>query len=80
MTITYVPKGVCSQEMIVSAENGIITDAKIIGGCHGNLQGIGRLVTGMKLEDAIEKLEGIKCGRKDTSCPDQLTIALRQLQ
>ena len=79
MTVTYTPKGVCSRKMIVSAENGIITDAQVLDGCSGNLQGICRLVRGMKVEDAISRLQGIECGHKNTSCPDQLSIALKQL-
>lgn len=79
MTVTYTPKGVCSRKMIVSAENGVITEARIIGGCSGNTQGISRLVEGMKVADAISRLEGIECGMKHTSCPDQLSIALKQL-
>jgi len=79
VTVVYTPKGVCSQKMIVSAENGIITEAEIIGGCGGNTQGVCRLVTGMKLEEAISRLQGIKCGLKESSCPDQLSIAMKQL-
>ena len=79
MTIEYDPRGVCSRHMTVSAENGVITDLKVIGGCDGNLQGISRLVVGMKVEDAIERLSGIDCGGKGTSCPDQLSIALKKL-
>lgn len=80
MTITYTPKGVCSRKMIVSAEDGVITDAQIFGGCSGNSQGISRLVMGMKVEDAITRLQGVKCGMKNTSCPDQLSVALQQLK
>ena len=79
MTIYHTPRGVCSQKMIVSAENGIITDVQIIGGCDGNTKGITSLLKGMRLEDAISKLSGIRCGRKDTSCPDQLSIAMKKL-
>ena len=79
MTVNYTPKGVCSRAMTVSAEDGIITDAKVIGGCSGNLQGICKLIKGMKVEDAIERLSGIDCGGKRTSCPDQLSIAMRKL-
>ncbi len=78
MTETYHPKGTCSREMRVEIEDGIIKNVEIIGGCSGNLQGISRLVVGMKASDAIEKLEGIRCGFKPTSCPDQLSIALRR--
>lgn len=79
MTITFTPRGVCSRKMTVSEENGIITDVQIQGGCDGNLKGIASLLKGMKLEDAIERMSGIRCGFKQTSCPDQLSIALRQL-
>ena len=79
MTITYSPRGVCSRKMTVSEENGIITDVQIVGGCDGNLKGISKLIKGMKVEDAIERMSGIRCGMKSTSCPDQLSIALRQL-
>ncbi len=80
MKITYTPRGVCSRQMTVEAENGIISDVQIVGGCNGNLQGIASLLKGMKVEDAISRMEGIRCGFKSTSCPDQLAQALRQLQ
>ncbi|MEA4896061.1 MAG: TIGR03905 family TSCPD domain-containing protein [Oscillospiraceae bacterium] len=79
MTVEYTPKGVCSQKMTVSAEDGIITEAKIIGGCSGNSQGICRLVKGMTVEEAISRLHGIRCGSKASSCPDQLSIAIKRL-
>ena len=78
MTIQYKTKGVCSQLMTVKVENGIVQDAQILGGCAGNLQGISKLVQGMKAEDAIARMSGIKCGFKNTSCPDQLAIALEE--
>jgi len=77
MTIQYRPKGTCSQMMQVKVENGIIEDVQILGGCSGNLQGISRLVKGMKAEDAIGRMAGIRCGNKATSCPDQLSKALK---
>lgn len=77
MTIQYKTRGVCSRQMNVKLEDGVIQDVDIIGGCHGNLQGISRLVKGMKAEDAIERMEGIRCGHKQTSCPDQLSKALK---
>lgn len=80
MTITYSPRGVCSRRMTVSAENGTITDAQIIGGCNGNSQGLCKLVVGMNVDDAISRLSGIDCGGRGTSCPDQLSFALRQLK
>ncbi|NCB73420.1 MAG: TIGR03905 family TSCPD domain-containing protein [Clostridia bacterium] len=79
MTVSYTPRGVCSRKMTVSAEDGIITDARIIGGCSGNLQGISRLIIGMTLEEAISRLKGIDCGGRGTSCPDQLSIAMQEL-
>ena len=79
MTVEYDPRGVCSRHMTVSAEDGVITNVSVIGGCDGNLQGISRLVVGMKVEDAIERLRGIDCGGKGTSCPDQLSKAMQKL-
>ncbi len=72
----YIPKGVCSQAIDVELEGNIIKHVQFSGGCHGNLQGIARLVEGMKAEDAITKIRGIRCGFKTTSCPDQLANAL----
>jgi len=79
MTVEYDPRGVCSRHMSVSAEDGVITNVEVFGGCDGNLQGISRLVVGMKVEDAIERLRGIDCGGKGTSCPDQLSKAMQKL-
>lgn len=78
MTITYRPKGVCSRLMRVEVENGIIRQVEVQGGCSGNLQGISRLLVGMPVQQAIERMEGVRCGGKPTSCPDQLAKALRQ--
>ena len=78
MTITYRPKGVCSRLMRVEVENGIIRKVEAQGGCSGNLQGISRLLVGMPVQQAIERMEGVHCGSKLTSCPDQLAKALRQ--
>lgn len=75
-TYTYMTKGVCSRSMTVELEDGVIRDVRIEGGCNGNLQGISRLVIGMKAEDAIRRMQGIRCGGKPSSCPDQLSIAL----
>lgn len=76
MTYTYYPKGTCSKQMDVELENGVIREVRVLGGCNGNLQGISSLVRGMKAEEAIERMKGIRCGFKPTSCPDQLSIAL----
>ena len=72
----YIPKGVCSQAIDIELDGNIIKHVQFTGGCHGNLQGIARLVEGMKAEDAIAKVRGIRCGFKSTSCPDQLANAL----
>lgn len=77
MTIQYKTKGVCSRQMNVKMENGVIQKVDILGGCAGNSPGRGRLVEGMRAEDAIEKIAGIRCGNKATSCPDQLSKALQ---
>lgn len=77
---TYRPSGVCSQLIEIDAENGIIENVQFTGGCNGNLQGISALVKGLPVESAIEKLAGIRCGFKDTSCPDQLSKALRSME
>ncbi len=80
MRYTYTPKGVCSQQIILDVENGIVNEIEVIGGCDGNLKGIASLVKGMKVEDVINKLKGIKCGYKETSCPDQISKALEALE
>ncbi len=73
----YKPVGVCSQLIRVDVEDNVIKDAEFIGGCSGNTQGVARLVIGMNVDEAISRLEGIKCGIKSTSCPDQLAQALK---
>ena len=78
MTYTYKPKGVCSRKMRIELEDGVIRHVEIEGGCSGNLQGISHLVEGMTAKEAIERMKGIKCGFKSTSCPDQLAIALTE--
>ncbi|MCI8776454.1 MAG: TIGR03905 family TSCPD domain-containing protein [Oscillospiraceae bacterium] len=78
MIINYIPKGVCSRQINIEIEDGVLKNVEYIGGCNGNLKGIAALVKGMKVEDVIEKLENIKCGMKNTSCPDQLAQALKQ--
>lgn len=74
----YKTKGVCATEIHVEIENNIIQDVKFIRGCAGNLLGISYLVTGMNIDEAINKLKGIECGGKGTSCPDQLSKALEE--
>ncbi len=77
-TIHYTPKGTCSRAIEVDVEDGIVKGLRVVGGCNGNLKGISALVVGMKAEDVIDRLEGIKCGFKQTSCPDQIAQALKQ--
>ena len=78
MNYTYIPRGVCSRKIDISIENNKITSVKFTGGCHGNSQGIARLVEGLEVTEAIHRLEGIDCMGKGTSCPDQLSKALRE--
>ena len=75
---TYKPKGVCTKEILFDVNNGKLTDVQFIGGCDGNLKGIGSLVEGMDARDALSRLRGITCGRKSTSCPDQLAKAIEE--
>lgn len=76
-TIQYQPKGVCSRMMEIDIDNGIVMDLRVYGGCNGNLKGISALVKGMKIEDVVARLEGVTCGFKNTSCPDQIAQALK---
>lgn len=79
MTYTYTPRGVCSRQINLEIDdNGVIRDCSFYGGCSGNTQGVSALVKGLTAEEAIAKLEGIKCGPRPTSCPDQLSKALRE--
>ena len=79
MKTTYKTIGTCSRQISIELTNGIVTAVSFEGGCDGNLQGISRLVVGMKPVDIISRLEGIDCESRGTSCPDQLTKALRQI-
>lgn len=78
MKFTYKTNGVCAVSIEIEIENNIVESVKYTGGCHGNLQGISALVKGMSVDEVIEKLEGIRCGFKATSCPDQLAKALKK--
>lgn len=78
--MTYKTFGVCSKKIDFEITDGKIHNVSFTGGCHGNLQGIGRLVEGMEVDEVISKLEGIRCGFKNTSCPDQLAKALKSLK
>lgn len=79
MHLTYQTQGTCSRFIDLDVdENGCITNVEFVGGCHGNTQGLSALVKGMKAEEAIARLKGIRCGNKATSCPDQLAKALEE--
>lgn len=78
MTYTYTPKGVCSRLIEIETDGDFIKSVKFTGGCGGNTQGVSRLAAGMKITDAIERLSGIDCNGRGTSCPDQLSLALRK--
>lgn len=75
---SYIPHGVCSRKIDIEIEDGIIKSVKYTGGCAGNTQGVAALVAGMSVDEAIERLSGIRCGFKSTSCPDQLATALKE--
>ena len=77
--MTYKTKGVCAQRINIEMDGDIVKSVEFYGGCHGNLQGISKLVEGMNKEEVINKLAGIRCGFKNTSCPDQLAQALKTL-
>ncbi len=76
MAYSYKTKGTCSQEILFDLRDGKVHDVQFISGCHGNTQGVAALVEGMDVDEVIARLKGIKCGRKPTSCPDQLALAL----
>ena len=76
--VEFKTHGTCSRMITVEVEDGVITDCAFIGGCAGNTQGVAKLVIGMKADEAIEKIKGIKCGFKPTSCPDQLALAIAE--
>lgn len=79
MKYSYIPRGVCSTRIDFEVENDTVVSVAFTGGCNGNLKGIASLVKGMKVRDVIERLEGTRCGFKQTSCPDQLAKALRSI-
>ena len=74
----YRPKGVCSQSIDFDIEDNKVKNVSFVGGCSGNLQGISRLIEGMDVNEAISRIEGIRCGFKSTSCPDQIAKALKE--
>ena len=81
MQYTYNTQGTCSRQIIIDVDdNGIIENVTFIGGCNGNTKGISSLVKGMKIDEVITKLQGIQCGFRPTSCPDQLATALKQIK
>ena len=78
MKYTYYTKGTCSQAIEFEVEDGVLKNVQFYGGCSGKTQGVARLVEGMKVEEVVKRLEGIRCGFKPTSCPDQLAKAIRE--
>ena len=78
MAYEYVTRGTCSRKILFDVEDGKLKNVKFISGCDGNLQGIGKLVEGMPVQEVIDRLKGIRCGFKVTSCPDQLATALEE--
>ena len=80
MHYEHTNKGTCSRSILFDIEDGKVKNVQYIGGCNGNLKGIGALVEGMKAEDVIARVEGIRCGMKSTSCPDQLAQALKEVK
>ena len=78
MQYEYKTKGTCSQKIFFEIEDGKVKNVQFLGGCNGNLQGLSKLVEGMDVSDVIERIEGIRCGMKPTSCPDQLAKALKE--
>ena len=76
--MVYKTRGTCSTQILFDVKDGKRTDVSYVGGCNGNLKGIGKLVEGMDVDEVISRLDGIRCGMKPTSCPDQLAQALKQ--
>ena len=79
-TINYKTSGTCARNIELEVEDGIIKSVVFVGGCSGNTQGVAKLVEGMKTDEAVRRLSGIKCGFKNTSCPDQLAKAITELE
>ena len=80
MRYFYKTKLTCSQEIIVDVDDDIVKSVKFVGGCNGNTKGISELVKNMKIDDVIERLEGVECNIKNTSCPDQIAQALKEFK
>ena len=78
MEYTFIPKGVCARKINFEINDGIVSNVRFSGGCAGNTQGVAALVEGMKAEDVVARLSGIRCGFKRTSCPDQMAEAIKE--
>ena len=78
MKTVYQTEGTCCNQIELEVDGDVVKSVRFLGGCHGNLQGIARLVEGMNVADVVTRLSGIRCGMKTTSCPDQLSLALQQ--
>ena len=79
MQYEYRTRGVCASKILLDVEDGIVKSVRFIGGCNGNTQGVAKLVEGMPVDEVISRLKGIRCGMKQTSCPDQLAEALVEM-
>jgi len=80
LNYSYRTSGTCSREILIDVENDVVKNVQFVGGCHGNTQGISKLVKNMKIDDVILKLKGINCNGRGTSCPDQLAKALEEVK
>lgn len=80
MTYDFQTQGTCSKAIRITEEDGVIKEVRFLGGCPGNTQGVARLVEGRRADEVIPLLEGIRCGAKNTSCPDQLARALKEMR
>ncbi|NCB04539.1 MAG: TIGR03905 family TSCPD domain-containing protein [Clostridia bacterium] len=79
-TKTFLPTGVCSRQYEITVTDGKIDNISVVGGCNGNLKGLASLLRGMEIQDAVQRMSGLRCGDKPTSCPDQIARALREMQ
>ena len=77
-TVEYIPKGVCARKIVLKINDNTLEDVEVVGGCPGNSLGIRKLISGMDIDTIIEKLDGVRCGMKPTSCPDQIATALKE--
>lgn len=79
MEYVFIPTGVCSRKIYLDVDGNIVKSVRFEGGCSGNTQGLAKMVEGLEINEVVKKLKGIRCGFKNTSCPDQLAVALEQI-